>query len=127
MYRSMMQVFVKESDKALEFYRDAFDAKVLCCYPNSDGLILHAELDVYGQILALSELAEENQMGNRPETGNTMMFCLHFGTGKEAVVQKIYNALKDGATVLSPLETCDYSPLNAHIVDKFGVRWCIFI
>ena len=127
MYRSMMQVFVKESDKALEFYRDAFNAELLCSYPNPEGLIMHSELDVYGQILAVSELMEENQMGEKPETGNTMMFCLHFGAGKEAVVQKIYDLLKDGAKFLSPLEKCDYSPLNAHIVDKFGVRWCIFV
>ncbi len=127
MHRSMTQVFVKESDKAVEFYRDAFDAKVLCSYPNSDGLIMHSELDVYGQILAVSELMKENQMGENPDTGNTMMFCLHFGAGKEAVVRKIYDSLKDGAKFLSPLEKCDYSPLEAHIVDKFGVRWCIFV
>ena len=127
MHRSMMQVFVKESDKALEFYRDAFDAKVLCSYPNSEGLIMHSELDVYGQILAVSELIEEYQMGEKPVTGNTMMFCLHFGKGKEAIVQKIYDSLKDGAISLSPLEKCGYSPLEAHIVDKFGVRWCIFV
>ena len=113
--------------RALKFYRDAFDAKVLCSYPNSDGLLMHSELDVYGQILAVSELMEENQMGEKPETGNTMMFCLHFGSGKEATVQKIYDSLKDGAKFLSPLEKCDYSPLNAHIVDQFDVRWCIFV
>jgi PhnB protein len=122
-----MQVFVKESDKALEFYRNAFDAKVLCSYPNSEGLLMHSELDVYGQILAVSELTEESGMGESPDTGNTMMFCLHFRDGKEAVMQKIYDSLKVDAKYLSPLEKCDYSPLQAHIVDKFGVRWCIFV
>jgi PhnB protein len=122
MYRSMMQVFVKGSEKALEFYQNAFDAKVMCSYPNSDGTLMHSELDVFGQIIAVSELNEENAV-----IGNTMMFCLHFGEGKEAIVQKIYDSLKDGAKILYPLSKCDYSPLMADIIDKFGVRWCIFV
>ena len=122
MYRSMMQIYVKGSDKALEYYQNVFDAKVMCSYPNADGTIMHAELDVFGQIIALSELYEENVV-----TGNTMMFCLHFGEGKEATAQKIYNSLKDGADILYPLSKCDYSPLMADVIDKFGVRWCIFV
>jgi PhnB protein len=122
MFRSMMQVFVKGSDKALEFYQNAFDAEVLCSYPDSDGMIMHSELDVYGQILAISELTGENTV-----TGSTMMFCLHFGEGNEAAVKKIYNSLKDGAKSISPLEKCDYSPLQADLIDKYGVRWCIFV
>jgi PhnB protein len=117
-----MQVFVKESNNALEFYKKAFDAKVLCTYPNSDGTLMHSELDVYGQIMMLSELMEENVV-----TGNTMMFCLDFGEGKEAIVQKIYDTLNDEAKILYPLSQCDYSPLMADIIDKFGVRWCIFV
>jgi len=117
-------------------YSDVFDIwafttphTIIISYgDNAAGKIpVHSELDVYGQILAVSELMEENQMGEKPEAGNTMMFCLHFGAGKEVTVQKIYDLLKDGAQFLSPLEKCDYSPLNAHIVDKFGMRWYIFI
>jgi PhnB protein len=118
----MMQVFVKESNKALEFYQNVFDANVLCSYPNSDGMIMHSELDVFGQILAISELIDENTV-----TGNTMMFCLHFGEGKDAIVQEIYDLLKDGAKNISPLGKCDYSSLQADIIDKYGVCWCIFV
>ena len=122
MKRSALQVFVKESGKALEFYREVFDAKILCSYPNSDGTLAHSELDVYGQVMMIGELAE-----NTAVTGNTMMFCLHFGEGKEAVVQKIYGRLKDNAKIISPLGPCDYSPLEADLIDKFGIRWCIFV
>lgn len=117
-----MQIFVKESDKALEFYQNVFDAKVLCSYPDSDGLIMHSELDIYGQILAISELIGENTF-----TGNTMMFCLHFGEGKEDVVKKIYDLLKDEANIIYSLSECEYSSLMADLVDKYGVRWCIFV
>ncbi|NLK99035.1 MAG: VOC family protein [Clostridiales bacterium] len=122
MNRSMMQVFVKASNKALEFYQNVFDAKVLCTYPNPDGTLMHSELDIFGQIMAVSELIDENVC-----TGNTMMFCLHFGEGKEPIVQKIYDALKDEAVIISPLGPCSYSSLEADLIDKFGVRWCIFV
>lgn len=122
MNRSMLQIFVKGSDKALEFYRNVFDAKVLCTYSNSDGTLMYSELNVFGQILAISELIDENVI-----IGNTMMFCLHFGKGKEAIVQKIYDALKDEANIISPLGPCSYSPLEADLIDKFGVRWCVFV
>jgi PhnB protein len=127
MKRSMLQVFVRDSGNALAFYQKAFDADVLCSYPDSEGRLMHSELDVYGQILAISELTAENMMGEVPETGNTMMFCLELGEGQEAAVHRIYDVLKDGAAFASPLEKCDYSPLQAHIVDKYGVRWCFFI
>lgn len=121
-YRSMMQVYVKNSKEALEFYQNVFDAKVMCSYPNSDGTLMHAELDVFGQIVALSELNEDNAVA-----GNTMMFCLHFGEGQEAIVKKIYSSIIDDAQIIYPLSKCDYSPLMADIIDKFGVRWCIFV
>ncbi len=40
----MMQVYVKGSNKAVEFYQRAFDAELGACYPNSDGTFMHAEL-----------------------------------------------------------------------------------
>jgi len=122
MYRSALQVFVKDSPKALEFYQKVFDAKILGSYPNPDGTLAHSELDVYGQIMMIGELFEDNAV-----TGNTMMFVLDFGEGKENIVQKIYDLLKDGAEILFPLGACDYSPLHTDLIDKFGVRWCIFV
>ena len=122
MYRSMMQIFVKGSAGAVTFYQKAFASPLLCCYPALDGTIMHAELDVYGQTMAISELPDEE-----PCTGNAMMFCLHFGEGTEALVQSVYDALKIEAKSASPLAPCSYSPLEAVIIDRYGVRWCIFV
>jgi hypothetical protein len=49
MKRSMMQVYIVGSDKAVPLYLKAFDAKLMCSYPNEDGTFAHAELDIYGQ------------------------------------------------------------------------------
>lgn len=122
MERSMFQIYVKNSVEAFKFYQKVFDAKVICSHSNPDGTISHGELDVFGQVLALSELDDDVAI-----TGNTMQYCLHFGEGKEAIVQKIYDVLKDGAEIVHPLGQVDYSPLLMDLIDKYGVRWCIFV
>lgn len=122
MYRSMMQVYIKNSTQAVEFYQKAFDAKLLCRHQNEDGTIAHAELDILGQVLAICELQDDNAV-----TGNIMQFCLHIGEGKEVIVQKIYDTLKDDANIHYPLSPCEWSPLMVGLIDKFGVNWCIFV
>ncbi len=123
MYRTMMQIYVKGSDTAVELYKKAFDGELVASYPNSDGTFMHAELNVYGQILAISEALENEER----ITGTTMQFCLHFGEGKEELVQKAYNTLNEGAKILYPLSHCEYSTLMVDLIDKYGVRWCIFV
>ena len=126
MYRSMMQVYVKESGNALAFYQRTFDAKVKCDHRNADGTVAHAELDVYGQVFAIMELPEGEAV-----TGNTMQFCLHFGKGKEALVKRIYEALKEDCIALTAPITgpgeCPWSPCLFGLIDQFGVNWCIFV
>jgi len=122
----MMQVYVRGSDKAVALYQKAFGAKLVVSHPNDDGTYMHAELDVYGQILALSELPEGEAI-----TGNTMQFCLHFGKGKEALVKRIYETLKEDcieitAPITAPGE-CPWSPCLFGLIDQFGVNWCVFV
>lgn len=122
-HRSMMQVYVRESNKAVELYQKAFDAEIVANFANLDGTYMHAELNVYGQILAVSEAP----VGEGVITGTAMQFCLHFGEGKEELVKKAYDILKDNAKINYPLSTCSYSPLMTDLTDKYGVRWCLFV
>ena len=121
MKRSMMQVYVKGSDKAFELYQKAFDAELGAQYKNDDGSYMHAELNAYGQILAISEADEAIT------AGSTMQFCFHFGEGEDEKVKKAYEVLKDGAEITHPLGPCSFSPLMSALIDKFGVSWCIFV
>ncbi len=121
--RSMLQVYVRESHKAAALYQKAFDAGMVISYPYPNGTFMHAELDVYGQILAISEAAKDEET----VTGNTMQFCLHFGKGKELPVQMAYEALKENAVIICPPGPCPFSPLMFDLVDRYGVRWCVFV
>ena len=126
MYRSMMHVYVKNSNQALEFYKRAFDAQVICDYRNENGTVAHAELDIDGQVFAICEAGEIETI-----TGNTMQFCLHFGEGKEVIVKKAYEIMREDcikltAPITGPGE-CPWSPCLFGLIDKYGVNWCIYV
>jgi PhnB protein len=121
MKRIFMQVYVKGSEEAVKFYRRAFDAPLVVAYQNDDSAYIHAELDVYGQILAVCE-ADDNL-----SIGNQMQFCLHFESDERDKVAKAYEVLLEVARrTYGPLGPCPFSPYMASLVDKFGIFWCIF-
>ncbi|WP_315110039.1 VOC family protein [Clostridium intestinale] len=125
MKRSMMQAYVTRSDEAVALYQKAFDAALISSYLNEDGTFFHSELDIEGEILAVAE--RNSDIGKETVTGNVMQFCLHYGEGNEDKVRKAYEVLKTDATILMPLAPCEFSPLMADFIDKYGIRWCLFV
>lgn len=127
MLRTLMQAYVKGSAEAVALYQKAFDAKLVSEYKHEDGSYYHSELDVYGQILAVSEANRiEPSADYRTIPGNTMQFCLHFKEDETGYVEKAYEVLKTDAQILFPLGPCDYCNYMVDLIDKFGVRWCLF-
>ena len=124
MKRSMMQVYVKKSNEAVELYLKAFNAELGYNVKSSNGSYYHSEIDICGNILAV---AEANDGTDEKITGNTMQFCLHYGEGNEDKVKQAYELLKEGGKIQFPLGPCEFSPLCADFIDKFGVRWCLFV
>ncbi|WP_055668849.1 VOC family protein [Desnuesiella massiliensis] len=124
MKRAMMQIYTKGSGEAVELYLKAFNATLGFNVKSSDDTFYHAELDICGHILAI---AEANDDMDKRITGNSMQFCFHYGEGNEDMINQAYEILKEGSEILFPLGPCDFSPLCADFIDKFGVRWCLFI
>lgn len=124
MNRIFYQVYVRNSDLAIETYHKAFNATILNQLKTPDGINVHTELDVYGQVLALSEL---NPSEEKALTGNTMQFCLQFEKSEKDLITKAYEILKLDANINYPLGECFYSVYMTDITDAFGVRWCLFI
>ncbi len=124
MLRAFMQIYVKNSAEAVEFYKKAFDATLGFNEKQPDGTYLHCELDINGYVIAIGE---DQDGSNVRVTGNTMQFCLHFGEGKEDKVRKAYEVLKEDGKINFPLGQCMFSPSMTDIIDRYGVRWCIFV
>lgn len=119
-----MQIYAKGSAEAVELYQKAFDAVPGYHEKLPDGSYLHMELDVYGHVIAVGEDIDGS---NERITGNTMQFCLHFEDDEEDKVRKAYEVLKEGGNINVPLGPCMFSPCMTDIVDRFGVRWCLFV
>jgi len=124
MKRAFMQIYAKGRDEAIELYQNAFDAVLGYCEKLPDGTYGHVELDVHGHVIAVGE---DFDGSSERITGSTMQFCLHFGDGEEDKVRKAYELLKEGGKINAPLGPCIFSHCMTDIVDRFGVRWCLFV
>lgn len=128
MFRSILQIYVKGSDEAFNFYKKAFDAKVGFQDIDENGTVIHRELDVYGQAIAIGEAHDTTHAGGDSRiTGNTMQFCIQFGEGQEDKVRKAYETLLDGSKVITPFGGLFFSPCGVELIDKYGVWWCLFV
>jgi len=121
MKRTLMQMYVKNSASAVEFYQQAFHASIGNNWRNPDGSCAHVELDVEGQILAISEAPDNVVMGNN------LQFCLHFNEDEKSKVKCAYDILREGAHMICDLGEPSWSPYMFALIDRFGVHWCVFI
>lgn len=117
--RTLMQCYVKEQKEAIESYLTAFDGEKTFEDVASDGTIIHCELTLKGQVVAVGQVDE------LPVTGTTMQFCFQMDTAEE--VQRAYEELKTGAQIYYALGPCFFSPCMSDLIDRFGVRWCLFV
>ena len=121
MKRAMMQIYAKNSSEAWDFYKRVFpDAIETCCYKNEDGSIGHAEMTLFGQVIAMAQWEKASQ-------GNSMQFCFHFDEAEKHVIDHAYEIMKEEGQILNPLGPVDYSPYMTALTDKYGVNWCLFI
>lgn len=88
---------------------------------NDDGNYVHAEIDICGNIVAISEADEESL------SGNTMQFCIQYNEDEKILLEKAYSILKKNGTLLHPLGECFYSSSMADFIDEYGVHWCLFL
>ncbi|MDV0444763.1 hypothetical protein MmiAt1_03010 [Methanimicrococcus sp. At1] len=124
MERVMLQVYVNGAADAIRLYEKAFGATLLEIHNTDDGKVFHSELDVDGYILSVAD--RDDSDGINDNTGNIMQFCLHYEKGKESFVAAAYEALCENGVIRVPLGPCVFSDCMADVVDRFGVRWCIF-
>lgn len=128
MLRSILQIYVKGSNEAFEFYKKAFGAQVGYQEVDEHGTIIHRELDLMGQAIAIGEAVDTTRAGGvQRVTGNTMQFCFHYGKGEEKRVRQAYEVLLEDAEIITPYGELFFSPCGVELIDKYGVWWCLFV
>jgi PhnB protein len=113
---------VKDSAKAIEFYKAAFGAVELyrLVDPQS-GRIGHAEIRVHGYLVMLAD--EYPPFNKTPESlgGTPVKLCLFVESADAAIAR----AVSAGATVLRPTSNQFYGHRCGAIRDPFGHEWMI--
>lgn len=125
--KTSSQVYVKGSVEAVQMYCKAFGAVISFeVKDESKNEYMHCELSVNGQLfMAISEAPDTCDVSKK-DKWQTMAFNV-YDMGSEESVQKAYDILSDGGTVIDPLGPCDWNPCCSNLIDKYGVFWWIAI
>jgi len=115
-------LIMKDSAKAIEFYKQAFSAKELMRMPGPGGKgIMHAELQIGDSRFFLCDEFPEMSNNRSPETLGAVTAVLHlYVQDVDATVNKAVSA---GAKLQMPATNMFWGDRFAKISDPFGQEW----
>ena len=113
---------VDGADRALEFYREAFGARILDQSPAPGGKIMHATIKVGDSLVMLSDEFPGSQTRAPTNVGaSTVMLHIY---SKD--VDRLWSqAVAAGATIAMPLEDRFWGERYGQLEDPFGHRWTL--
>ncbi len=120
--QSLYPAFVfQECAKAIAFYEKAFGAKTLSSMKDSDGNVMHAELDFGGTVVMMSD--EFPMSPVKVPSGGTVTHGMYFYVPDvDAFVKKAVSA---GAKPTMPISDMFYGDRIGGLVDPFGYHWTV--
>jgi uncharacterized glyoxalase superfamily protein PhnB len=117
------QLTLRESAKAIEFYKQAFGAQELMRMPSPDGKgIWHAEIRIGDSVLFLSDEAPQSPAVAPSPTHRATSIIQLYVADCDAVFQA---AVQAGARVVGPLADMFWGDRYGMVMDPFGQPWGI--
>lgn len=114
---------LKNAKQAIEFYKRAFDAKVLGLFPGPDGKsTMHAQIRIGDSILMMGD-EMPNQGCQSAETLGTSPVSLYIYLPNVDAAFK--QAVAAGATVIMPVMDAFWGDRCGTLKDPFGYSWTI--
>ena len=115
-------IVVKNSKEAIEFYKNAFDAKEIYQMPTPDGKTMHAMIQIGDSFVMMSD--EFPQMGAlSPTTVGGTSTTIHLYV--EDADKTYNNAIEKGAKAAMPMMDAFWGDRYGSVVDPFGHSWAI--
>jgi len=115
-------LMVKGGARALDFYKNVFDATVVVRMDMPGGLVAHAEIKIGDSIVMLAD-EQPGAIYPGPETlGGTPVGIHLYVPDSDATFAK---AIAAGARQKKPIEDQFYGDRSGTIVDPFGHLWTI--
>lgn len=111
----------KNSQKALEFYKKAFNAKVLDLFPNLDGNgIMHATMQIGNSILMMGD--ESPKCQSAETLGGSPISLFIYVPNVDAAFKQ---ALDAGCKTFMPVADMFWGDRAGSLTDPFGYSWMI--
>lgn len=115
-------LIVKDADRAVSFYQQAFDAIELRRYVDKSATVRNVQIKIGDSPVMLGIRPDDSQV-SEPKAGDLPRVSIYlFVDDADRVFQQ---AVANGATPLYPPEDQDYGNREGGIVDPFGVTWWI--
>jgi PhnB protein len=115
-------IYLKKVAPAIDFYKKAFDARVLRQWNNDDGTVHVAEMEIDG---ALFHLHEEVTRIDELSPGTLQGTTIAIGLFVDDVHAMIAKAIAAGAKELDPVKDYDYEYRQGSVEDPFGHHWLL--
>ncbi len=113
---------LKDATAAIEFYRQAFGATEKFRLTEPSGRIGHAEIELGGSVIMLSDEYPESGIQGPASLGGTA-FAMHLHCNNaDALIQR---AVQAGATLIRPAQDHFYGERSGTVRDPFGHEWLL--
>jgi PhnB protein len=115
---------VNDGVKALNFYREVFDATERMRFPGPGGTIAHAEIQIGDSVVIVEDASPYMGTKAPPASGldGSPTFLFIYVEDVDAVIER---AVKLGATLKRPAQNQFYGDRDGFIIDPFGHGWTI--
>lgn len=122
--RLIPSLVVAGAARAIEFYQQALDARVVACHADSKrgGHIVHAELAIGEALFYLSDEARDWHNHAPPSLGGSPVILRLEVADADAVAARMQAA---GATVIFPITDHFYGERAGRLRDPFGHMWLL--
>jgi PhnB protein len=111
---------VDDAARAIEFYQQAFGATERMRMPGPEGKIGHAELEIGGSVLMLSDPFPQSSIKPPKELGGTCVGIFMYVADVDAVVEQ---AVAAGAKVTMAPADMFWGDRFGKVTDPFGHEW----
>ena len=115
-------LIIKDAARAIDFYKNVFDAKELVRMADPTGKVGHAEIKIGDSMIMLAD--EHAEMGHRsPQSLGGSPVGIHlYLEDSDATVEK---AVAAGAKLERPVQDQFYGDRSGQITDPFGHVWTV--
>jgi PhnB protein len=115
-------LIIKDTAKAIEFYKEAFQATELSRLSTPDGKVGHAEIQIGDSRIMMADEHPEWEAASPQTIGGTPVWILIYVEDVDEVFNRAVDA---GAKLFKPVEDQFYGDRSGTIIDPFGHRWTI--